>query len=81
MAIVIRTTASIPLKPSRDLQKAARTASLSSHALVNLIRLVKALDKNDPDYQEESSLDPTSEYKRKITLRRDWEVCPAAMHR
>lgn len=50
--------------------KAAQNAASSQHAQVNLIRLVKSLDKLDP------STDDGTTYQR----RKDWEVSPSSLH-
>ena len=50
-------------QPSTTVVKAAQNAASSQHAQVNLIRMVKSLEKSDPD-----------EYVNNATRRRDWEV-------
>lgn len=53
------------LQPSRTVTRAAQNAAASQHAQINLIRLVKSLDKADPMSDEGTA----------ITRRKDWEVC------
>lgn len=51
-------------QPSSTVKKAAQNAAASQHAQINLIRMVKSLDKLDPSLDEGSN----------VTRRRDWEV-------
>jgi hypothetical protein len=50
-------------QPSTTVVKAAQNAATSQHAQVNLIRMVKSLEKSDP-----------AEDGSNATRRRDWEV-------
>jgi hypothetical protein len=51
-------------QPSSTVKKAAQNAASSQHAQINLIRMVKSLDKLDPTMDEGSNM----------IRRRDWEV-------
>jgi len=50
-------------QPSTTVIKAAQNAAASQHAQINLIRMIKSLDKTD-----------ISEEATNATRRRDWEV-------
>lgn len=51
-------------QPSKTVVKAAQNAAGSQHAQINLIRLIKSLEK----------LDPSLEITSVNTRRKDWEV-------
>lgn len=61
----------LSIKPSDQVRKAADTEASSSHALVNLTRLIRSLDNVDP---EDSDASNGRILPAEIALRRDWEV-------
>lgn len=61
----------LSIKPSDQVRKAADTEASSSHALVNLTRLIRSLDNVDPEDRDASN---GRILPAEIALRRDWEV-------
>jgi hypothetical protein len=61
----------VPTAPSHAVKKAAQAAASSRHGLINLTRLVKALDDKEPgDVSEEGDVQEAW-----LSTRKDWEVC------
>ena len=61
-------------RPTRQIVKAAQVAASSHHALVNLVRLVRALDSNDPEGLAEQSNSTGEALPTSTAFKKDREV-------